>query len=189
MIFYYVCNYKIFEIKWLSMYWIVATLRLTWSRVPCDHNPILTREYSDKSGFIRFHSFIYNVEILCIILCYRNFKSFYIFFYFSSIFFLVLKLIIHFIDRMKIGKIINRKYWWICYNKENNEQFSSDIFVIHVTINEKFHSFVENRLKQWIINTSLLKHREIKDGKVYNRLETMELQRIKKYESHLEVFK
>lgn len=108
---------------------VVTRLRCyrTWSRVPCDHNPILTREYSDKSGFIRFHSFIYNVEILCIILCYRNFRSFYIFFYFSSIFFLVLKLIIHFIDHMKIGKIINKKHWWICYNKENNEQFSSGI--------------------------------------------------------------
>lgn len=87
----------------------------------------------------------------------------------------MVKLLIENIDESAITKRITNNFL--------------QVFVIHVTINEKFHSFVENILKQWIINTSLLKHREIKDGKVYNRLETMELQRIKKYESHLEVFK
>lgn len=87
----------------------------------------------------------------------------------------MVKLLIENIDESAITKRITNNFL--------------QVFVIHVTINEKFHSFVENILKQWIINTSLLKHREIKDGKVYNRLETMELQRIKKYENHLEVFK
>lgn len=57
------------------------------------------------------------------------------------------KLIIHFIDHTKIGKIINRNIDESAITKRITNNFLQ-VFVIHVTINEKFHSFVENRLKE-----------------------------------------
>lgn len=122
----------------------------------------MTRESSDKSGLIRFHSFIYNVEILRVTLCYQIFGSPRVSRRFLSTF-----------RSVQIKPIATenlstptRKRNITTKRRESSVPQANDDFpqvsVLRVTRNEKFRPPAGEQPKQWIYKHAVVKC-EIKD--------------------------